>query len=149
MKWTIRHKILTGFGSIALLIIIQVIINLIMLDGNQRLTKNAGEKGYAGKAIVGDIHMDVVQVHQWLTDISATRGAKGYDDGFREAEKYAQKFHEDVKKLMVIYPDKKEYVTALKDSFDRFYEKGKWMANEYIKGGPDSGNLAMNEFDTH
>src|SRR3989339_2279619 len=136
MKWTIRHKILTGFGSIALLIIIQVIINLIMLDGNQRLTKNAGEKGYAGKAIVGDIHMDVVQVQQWLTDISATRGAKGYDDGFKEAQKYAQKFHEDVKILTDLHPDIKENLTALKNSFDKFYEKGKWMAGEYIQGGP-------------
>ena len=35
-----------------------------------------------------NLKIDVIQVQQWLTDISATRAAKGFDDGFSEAEKY-------------------------------------------------------------
>ncbi len=31
--------------------------------------------------------LDVVQVQQWLSDISATRAQDGLDDGFKEAEK--------------------------------------------------------------
>jgi hypothetical protein len=32
-----------------------------------------------------DMKLHLVQVQQWLTDVSATRGAPGYDDGFGEA----------------------------------------------------------------
>jgi methyl-accepting chemotaxis protein len=37
-----------------------------------------------------DIKYQVSQVQQLLTDISATRAAKGFDDGFDEAAKYAK-----------------------------------------------------------
>ena len=36
--------------------------------------------------------LDVVQVQQWLTDISATRAQDGLDDGFNEAEKHKETF---------------------------------------------------------
>jgi len=35
-----------------------------------------------------EIKQDIIQIQQWLTDIAATRAAKGYDDGFDQAEKY-------------------------------------------------------------
>ena len=35
---------------------------------------------YAGLA--NKMKIDVIQVQQWLTDISATRAAEGFDDGF-------------------------------------------------------------------
>ena len=44
---------------------------------------------------VKDIKLDVVQVQQFLTDVSATRGQDGFDDGFKEAEKFAKRFIED------------------------------------------------------
>jgi methyl-accepting chemotaxis protein len=34
-----------------------------------------------------DLKLTVVQVQQWLTDISATRGMNGLNDGFDETEK--------------------------------------------------------------
>ena len=46
-------------------------------------------------ASVKDVQFDVVQVQQWLTDISATRGLDGLNDGPQLAEEFAQKFHED------------------------------------------------------
>jgi methyl-accepting chemotaxis protein len=36
-----------------------------------------------------DVQLAVVQVQQWLTDISATQAKNGMDDGFDEAEGYA------------------------------------------------------------
>ncbi|MCB0298991.1 MAG: methyl-accepting chemotaxis protein, partial [Calditrichaeota bacterium] len=91
--------------------------------------------------------MDVVQVQQWLTDISATRAAEGFDDGFDEAEQYAKSFRKDLDKLMAIYPENRAEYVELGESFERFYENGKKMADEYIAGGPELGNIAMGEFD--
>ncbi|MEJ2034761.1 MAG: hypothetical protein P8X69_01100, partial [Maritimibacter sp.] len=45
---------------------------------------------------IKDLKLDVVQVQQWLTDISATRGLPGFDDGFDEAAGYAERFNGDV-----------------------------------------------------
>lgn len=35
---------------------------------------------------------DIIQVQQWLTDLSATRGLDGLDDGFAEAEASYESF---------------------------------------------------------
>jgi methyl-accepting chemotaxis protein len=43
-----------------------------------------------------EIELDVVQVQQFLSDISATRGQDGLDDGFKEAQRFAEKFDHDV-----------------------------------------------------
>ena len=34
------------------------------------------------------LKLDIIQVQQWLTDISATKAKEGFDDGFQEAKKY-------------------------------------------------------------
>ncbi len=41
------------------------------------------------------VQFDVVQVQQWLTDISATRGQDGLSDGFDKAAEFAKSFDAD------------------------------------------------------
>ena len=53
-------------------------------------------------ASVKDVQFDIVQVQQWLTDISATRGLDGLNDGPQMAEEFAQKFSEDAAKAKAI-----------------------------------------------
>ncbi|MFW5671949.1 MAG: methyl-accepting chemotaxis protein, partial [Acetivibrio ethanolgignens] len=91
--------------------------------------------------------LSVVQVQQWLTDISATRATDGYDDGFDEAEAHAQNFYNTLDKLAETNPAYQEEVKELRSKFTPYYEVGKQMAQAYITGGPESGNLMMNEFD--
>jgi len=38
-----------------------------------------------------ELQKDVIQVQQWLTDVSATRAKPGFDDGYNEAKKYFDK----------------------------------------------------------
>lgn len=103
-----------------------------------------------------DIKFNVIQVQQWLTDISATRGAEGYDDGFGEAEKYAKEFRklvDELSKHAQEYDDLQMRGTIAKTAdelntaFNSFYATGKKMANRYIEGGPKSGNAFMETFD--
>ena len=42
------------------------------------------------------IELDVVQVQQFLTDVSATRAQNGLNDGWEEAEKHAQAFRTEI-----------------------------------------------------
>ncbi|OFX12149.1 MAG: hypothetical protein A2516_10185 [Alphaproteobacteria bacterium RIFOXYD12_FULL_60_8] len=103
--------------------------------------------------IIQQVRSDVIQVQQWLSDISATRGRDGLADGFDLAEEYAQKFHDDIDQA-------REYMTDLQltellplldkveSKFPPYYATGKKMAQAYIDQGPEGGNPIMGEFDT-
>ncbi len=149
MKWTIRLKILAGFGGVLLLIVFNSILNWKTMGDSIAMTQLARDKAYAGATLASSIRHDANQVWQWLTDISATRAAEGFADGFDEAEHYATLFRQDIAALRALYPDNAETLDQLSASFEAFYEKGKWMAQQYIDGGPALGNPAMAEFDAY
>lgn len=96
------------------------------------------------------LKIDVVQVQQFLTDISATRGLDGLDDGFDEAEKHASSFRsiiQDLKKIST--KNETEQLDEFLRDFEDFYETGKSMANGYIENGPKEGNKLMLPFDDY
>ena len=100
--------------------------------------------------LLNDAHnlkLSVVQVQQWLTDISATRGLDGLNDGFDEAEANAEQFRSLIGHLVQIAPDKRDEFEAMLPVFDRYYAVGKTMAQAYIDQGPAGGNKMMAEFD--
>lgn len=100
-----------------------------------------------------DAKFDVAEVQQWLTDISATRAEEGFDDGLKEAEKYAKDFKEvlaKIEKLVSGDPDLKdahEIIAPMGGIFDNYYATGKKMAAIYIKEGHLAGNAFMENFD--
>lgn len=97
--------------------------------------------------LADDLELSVVQVQQWLTDISATRGAEGFDDGFDEASIHAQEFYAALEEFVKVNPDYEEKAAELQNKFAPYYEVGQKMAQAYINGGPESGNPMMEEFD--
>ena len=99
-----------------------------------------------------DIKLDVVQVQQFLTDISATRGQDGLDDGFKEAEKYSKRFNADVAEARALATRLRldsavVEIDRLATIFPPYYEAGKAMAKAYVAGGPSAGNPIMAGFD--
>lgn len=93
------------------------------------------------------LRLAVVQVQQYLTDISATRGLDGLNDGFDAAKENAEKFRALIKELQTIDPDKKEEYRAMLPAFENYYRVGKQMAEAYVKEGPAGGNKMMEQFD--
>ncbi|PHS26105.1 MAG: hypothetical protein COA85_06310 [Robiginitomaculum sp.] len=103
-------------------------------------------------ATVKDIRFDVVQVQQWLTDISATRGKDGLDDGFDEAQTYAVRFQADTQEALRLAQSAglNEIIMAVKgvqSVFPAYLETGRRMAEAYVSDGPAGGNLVMSDFD--
>ena len=98
------------------------------------------------------IKIDIIQVQQWLTDVSATRGAEGYDDGFAEAEQF---YNDAVKRIEFSRTEHQknqeaemvDKMIALQKSLEDYYRMGKVMARTYVEKGPDFGNKMMDEFD--
>jgi methyl-accepting chemotaxis protein len=101
-----------------------------------------------------ELKIDVIQVQQWLTDISATRGAEGFDDGLGEAEKYFINANKVLDNLIAKHTqtNEPEMVKSLQDfksSLKAYYEIGKKMAHAYIEGGPAEGNKLMEQVDPY
>jgi len=99
------------------------------------------------------IKFNVVQVQQWLTDISATRGLNGLNDGFDLAKEFADDFNESVQMAKNIaersnYTELSNLLQQAEESFPAYYTAGQKMAQAYIDGGPELGNKIMDEFDS-
>lgn len=94
-----------------------------------------------------ELKLSVVQVQQWLTDISATRAAEGYDDGFDEASIYAARVRELIDELKNLDSKNTKMLDEIQESFEPYYNTGIEMAKAYIEYGPEGGNLMMGEFD--
>lgn len=99
-----------------------------------------------------EIKFNVVQVQQWLTDISATRGLDGLDDGFDVAEEFAGKFNTDIASAKKIakeanYTEISELLSQAESVFPAYYQTGQKMARSYVENGPAGGNGMMSEFD--
>ena len=99
-----------------------------------------------------DLERDVVQVQQFLSDISATRGQDGLDDGFKQAEGVRADFIQGMERLVREFDaagdtDRKAQAQGVLQDFDRFYREGTEMARAYVAGGPASGNPMMGRFD--
>lgn len=95
-----------------------------------------------------DMQMAVIQVQQWLTDISATRGLDGLNDGFEVAEENAQLFRLRSSELQTMDQANAAFYRELLPVFEAYYNTGKKMAEGYISGGPAIGNQLMAEFDS-
>ena len=96
------------------------------------------------------LQLDVVQIQQWLTDVSATRAAKGFDDGYDEAKKYFAEANGVVDSLVVMYKDNPKKIAELqeyKKSLKAYYGVGVKMADAYVAGGPAAGNKMMSVLD--
>jgi methyl-accepting chemotaxis protein len=130
-------------------------------ESNATLDRQAAEVGEAmAKAsavgqlgrLVKQVELDIVQVQQFLTDVSATRGLDGLDDGWAEAERYSLELPKDLEEAgrLAQSVDAGEIVTelaAVQAAFGPFYQQGVQMAQAYVSEGTSAGNKHMGAFD--
>jgi methyl-accepting chemotaxis protein len=133
-----------------LLLFVEIGALSILYVNNNSLLEKSEDIAYKQINIINNAHelkLSVVQVQQWLTDISATRGLDGLNDGFDEAEKNAHQFNKLIKVLIQLDSEQKVRYQNLTPVFDSYYSVGIKMAKAYIEQGPDGGNKMMSEFD--
>jgi len=101
---------------------------------------------------VREMQIATIQVQQFLSDVSATRGQDGLSDGFDKAAENAKRFAEtsaEAEKLARAM-NANEVVAALskvRAAFTPYHDTGRVMAQAYVKDGPRGGNPMMPEFD--
>jgi methyl-accepting chemotaxis protein len=148
----VGHKILAIEAVVALVLSALLIVSYVLFLGLRGSLDEVKNDSVPNALVAKDMQLQVVQIQQWLTDISATRAQNGLADGFSEAEKAHSVFLEDLASLRATFAragdqDGIAQADRLDASMVAWYATGKKMAQAYIDGGAPAGNQRMGEFD--
>ncbi|RED51518.1 methyl-accepting chemotaxis protein [Aestuariispira insulae] len=159
MKFLIGHKVNAALSGIVLMIAglaayteIQIAALIPEIETEVNEVREVRDLAYPLAIEAERIRFHVVEVQQWLTDISATRGQDGLNDGFEKAEEHATALRAVLEKakghaIELNLSEEIEILNRIERAFPPYYQAGKTMAQAYIDGGPESGNKMMGDFD--
>lgn len=143
---SIRNKLLISY-IVLILSFASVEVYLIgQMENHNASIQNIKNKSLRIALLSNQLVLDVIQVQQYLTDISATRGQDGLNDGIAQAQGFATDFNDKLKELGTLGVES-TLLDSFQTSFDAYHQYGQKMANVYIEGGPSKGNLLMEDFD--
>lgn len=144
---TIKGKLIFAVGLFVTLAVIQA---LALISKAQEVSDNAHFVQDTSSVVISksyELQLAVIQVQQWLTDISATRGLDGLNDGFDKAAANAADAQRLMAELAELNPSKADVFRDMRGKFDDYYATGKRMAQAYVEEGPAGGNKLMGAFD--
>ena len=156
---TIKEKLLLVLAVLVLALLVASVGGVIASGSVGERISRTGESSRAIEtqtlpllALAADARVEVVQVQQFLSDISATRGQDGLDDGLGEAEKQAKaldKTLDEMSRLAAVMKDAElaSRIKVVKSALPGYWDIGSKMAALYVEGGPESGNKFMPQFD--
>ncbi|MBU1078561.1 MAG: hypothetical protein KKH98_14780 [Spirochaetes bacterium] len=150
---SLTKRLILMLGMPLIFFFLIFIIGMFIVTGRihndtESISIQSGEN-YQTTILAERLKLNIVKVQQGLTDISATRGLDGLNDGFQKASKSRESFIKILEQLKTIYNDNNEKIQkldALKKGFDYYYSAGIRMANTYIAQGPAGGNKLVNNF---
>ncbi|MEJ2061775.1 MAG: methyl-accepting chemotaxis protein [Reinekea sp.] len=146
-KWSLLMKFRVLMGTLLIISLTQIFLEFNGVNQEIKRGRELTEREIPILNKAHQVKLAVVEVQQWLTDISATRGMNGLNDGFDVAEESAQHFYRLIDELIQINPENKTAYQAMVPIFEDYYQTGKKMAHAYVDKGPAGGNSMMNEFD--
>lgn len=156
---SIRASLFGGFGFLIIVLFSTVGVSFLVirhlgdaLESSQATSNRIAEQAVPLLAATKDVRFDVVQVQQWLTDVSATQAKDGLGDGFDVAQEFAAAFKTDSEHAVALADASgqaqiAEVLRQLQADFVPYFEVGNRMAQAYVAAGPEGGNKLMPEFD--
>jgi hypothetical protein len=145
----ISKKLISGFLFIELIFICGLIPVYLLLQRSSDLAREIDDKISRMARLSIEMKISVIQVQQWLTDISATRALEGTTTVSTRRKKYARLFKKQIDELNSLAPEMADKLKTIDSDFDAYYAMGKKMASVYIESGPSAGNLLMEQFDPY
>ncbi|MBL9134816.1 MAG: methyl-accepting chemotaxis protein [Verrucomicrobiales bacterium] len=118
----------------------------------ERSIRHTREESLVFTRIGQDLMYQTLEVQEALTDLSATQGRDGLDDGAEEAAKVRQEFRANLVRFREMFEREQDQdnlakVAAVEQAFEALYAAGVRMADAYIKDGTSEGNKLMGAFD--
>lgn len=144
----IKTRLWIGFGVIILLFIASGIFTLFQLGKADHNATQIKDDSLPYSLLAKDMAFQIIEVQQFLTDVSATHDTEVY----KEAEDAANHVREDIEKFKVLFTKENDSeslrkITELESEFNIYYEEGKKMAHAYVTQGITEGNVIMDNFD--
>jgi len=148
----LAYKLASGFIVLLLMMASVAAITLAISKGVKVKARLAQQESAVFAGVARQMKFDAIQIQQWLSDISATRGLDGLNDGFQKADEARKSFLNGLTQFREMYKRENDSKRLQKlDEIERklqaYHEKGKAMAQAYIDGGPAAGNKHMPTFD--
>jgi methyl-accepting chemotaxis protein len=84
---------------------------------------------------------NIVQIQQFLTDVSAT----GDDGGYAEAAENHKEALANLERIAELQPGYRTEVAEIRAALETFYDVGRKMAEAYVSRGQKAGNALMKE----
>lgn len=144
---TIKVKLMAPIILIVLTFTVIMMFQINTILENLKRVDEIQNKTFKTLILSEELKLHVVQIQQWLTDISATRAAEGLDDGFDLAKEHYDSADEILDQLKAINPEKTNEIDEIKKKLEPYYKTGIKMAEAYIGQGTEEGNATMGEFD--
>ncbi|MCB1790535.1 MAG: methyl-accepting chemotaxis protein [Gammaproteobacteria bacterium] len=148
MLASLKTKLLAAVVLVVVLLLLQALVMTLKVA---QVEENAGDIRDFSTVVVKksfELKLAVVQIQQWLTDISATRGQDGLNDGFDEAAKHYAAARQLLSELAALSAEKRDLYAAMETRLAAYYETGQRMARAYVAEGSSAGNRLMGEFDS-
>ncbi len=156
---SVRTSLFAGLGFLIATLLLTVVASLWVLSDLREVVGRShaagariNEQAVPLLAATKDVRFDVVQVQQWLTDVSATQAKDGLGDGFDVAKEFADRFKQDSATAITLADaaGQKEIADTLRSmqqDFGPYFDVGNQMAQAYVAEGPAGGNKLMPTFD--
>jgi methyl-accepting chemotaxis protein len=137
-----------GFSAVLVIFVFAALVTMMSVNKAGTSARQVAEESMPFALIAENMAFNIVQVQQFLTDVSATHNPEGY----RDAEKAAEQVREGAAKFKELYRrrgDEKglKEIEELDGAFSRYYAEGKQMAEVYVAQGMEAGNKIMESFD--
>lgn len=156
---TLRAKTVTAAGLLFATILAFSVGILFCLNSMSQSAAQVEEKAqqFSGDVLnlsvsLQKMRYNIVQVQQWLTDVSATRAEDGLEDGFSLAEEFSVKFNEESREAKALaeklgYADIANGIDDVRSKFPAYVAAGTQMAKAYVSNRTSAGNKEMVNFD--
>ena len=143
---SIKARMILGYSALIGSLIVIMAVSLMQFSKTRIETTKLESSALPQVLLAEGMAFNVVQVQQFLTDVSATHDPAAY----KEAETSVKNFKNDIQQLLNAAKNDASEVkklTELDVVFDKFYLEGKRMAAVYVGSGVEAGNLLMDDFD--
>ena len=147
--FTFKARLMLTFLLLIFLFVVASAVSVYYGVQNDKRISIIGEGIIPDTLAYLELEKSVILIHTWLADISATRGAEGFDSGLENAKEAYDRGLEIIDRYIERAAGDLETVTLLEEmheTFHDFYATGTRMAQAYIEGGPDRGNELMSLF---
>ncbi len=148
MKLNLSQQFGGAFSIIILVLIGLITFNLFNFNKAVASARQVKEESAKFAILAKDMQRNVVQVQQFLTDVSATHDPAGYED----AKQNVDEFNNSINEFEKMFKEESDtanlqIVSKIRESFNSFYDIGQQMAKAYIASGIEAGNALMEKFD--